>query len=71
MTDLEKLIKDKIKSLETIIEFRNTNEESQNTYEDNDRGISDSNEYFWSHNGGHDFYKGKLQMLKELIGDKK
>ena len=59
---LEKILNEKISSLEKEIEFRNTDE-----WQDQDRENSfDNNGYFWNYCGEENFYMGKLEALKNL-----
>jgi hypothetical protein len=65
----KKLLENKIKELEKVIDFRDNDEEWLNKEDDLDKG--GSNKYFWFHAGIQDEYKGKLKAIKELLGELK
>ena len=54
-------LEEKIEGLKAVIYFRDFDEDGQNT----ERG-SDTNQYFWVHDGERDRYIGRLEALKEI-----
>ena len=71
MTKLENKIKEKIKNLEGVIERinkkMNNNEEFKETINNKEVEIF---EYEWWHNGQEENYKGRLEAMKDLLGER-
>lgn len=68
---LQEIIQEKIQSLESVIEFRSSDDKWKTTTRDK----GEDNEYFWRFCGEREYYCGKVaalqNLLEEISGDKK